>query len=132
MLKSAKTNFVLAIVFVAIGACSALDSNLTFVCQGSTETIHIQKGEISGREISNTRRFIAIKNRKIGNNECMLWNKGRVVCQSSAKSIQNMDDTLAYQLNIDRESGDTYEHIETPEMQRNFRGKCTPYNGPKI
>lgn len=112
--------------------CGVFEENITFVCQGTTETVYLKDGEVSSREISNTRRFIAIKDRKIGNNECMFWSKGRIVCQSSAKSIQHMGESLAYQLNIDRESGETNEHTETANMQRNFRGKCSHYNGPKL
>lgn len=130
--QSAKRVLLLVVALITLGGCSAFDDNVTFVCQGTTETIYVKEGAVSSREVSNTRRFIAIKKRKVGNNECMFWNKGRIVCQSSAKSIQNMDETLTYQLVIDQETGETSEHVETTEMQRNFRGRCARYNGPKI
>ena len=125
----------LAICFLAalIGTgCGAFEENITFVCQGSTENIYLQDGEVKSREVSHTRRFIAIKDRKAGNNECMFWSKGRIVCQSTAKSIQNMDEGLAYQLNIDRESGETSEYTESLGVHRKFRGKCTRYKGPNL
>ena len=112
--------------------CGAFEDNVTFVCQGTTETVYLKDGEVLSRELSNTRRFIAIKDRKIGNNECMFWSKGRIVCQPSPKSMQHVEDELAYQLHIDRESGEVSEHTESAEMQRNFLGKCSRYKGPKL
>lgn len=112
--------------------CGAFEGDVTFVCQGTTETIYLKEGDVTSREVSNTRRFISIKDRKVGRNECMFWNKGRIVCQSSAKAIQHTGEGLAYQLIIDRESGETTEHVESTDLQRSFRGKCTHYKGPKL
>lgn len=127
--RSLATCFIAALVGTG---CGAFEENVTFVCQGSTESIYLQDGEVKSREVSNTRRFIAIKERKVGNNECMFWSKGRIVCQSTAKSIQNMDEGLTYQLNIDRESGETSEYTESQGVHRKFRGKCTRYKGPNL
>ena len=128
-----KRSLVTCCVIALIGTgCGAFEENMTFVCQGSTESIYLQDGEIASREISHARRFIAIKDRKVGNNECMFWSKGRIVCQSTARSIQTMDEGLVFQLNIDRETGETTEYTESPTIQRKFRGKCAIYKGPNL
>lgn len=127
-----KTSLTISLGAILVTGCGAFEDNVTFVCKGSTETVYFKDGDISSREVSNTRRFIAIKDRKVGNNECMFWNKGRIVCQSSAKSIQHMGEGLSYQLIVDQESGEATEHTESADVQRDFRGKCTRYKGPKI
>lgn len=125
-------NFTFACVTASsLIACGAFEDNLSYLCEGTSETLNLEEGEVVSREVSHTRRFISIKNRKIGNSDCLFWSDGLVLCQSSAKGLEHME-MPSYQLRVDRETGETIENTESASQRRVFRGKCMPYKGPRL
>jgi hypothetical protein len=119
-------------VSVFLTACDAFEDNLAFVCQGKTEVSRVENDEVVMSETTNARKFLSIKNRKIGTNECLTWAKDKIICQSAEKSLSMSTDVPVYTLMINREAGTVNESTETASGHTIFKGDCIPYKGPRL
>ena len=127
-----RSYFFVATLMLVLSACDVFEDNLSFVCEGTTETKTLADQEVVSTEMSQTRKFIVIRNRKIGNNECPNWSKSTIQCQSVDQSHSLSETSKAYMLTLDRSSGEITETSDTPNGYTVFTGKCAPYKGPKL
>ena len=127
-----RSHFFVVALCLALSACDAFEENLSFVCEGTTETKILTNQEVVSSESSQTRKFIVIRNRKIGNNECPTWSKSLIQCQSIDQSHSLSESSHAYTLTLDRASGEVNETSDTADGYTVFTGKCAPFKGPKL
>ena len=122
---------VVALCFV-LSACDAFEGDLSYVCEGTTETRVLANQEIVSSDSSRTRKFIVIRDRKIGKNECPTWSQSSIQCQSVDQSHSLSESARAYMLTLDRATGEVTETSDTADGYTIFTGKCMTYKGPKL
>lgn len=117
---------------VVLSACDAFEDNLSYVCEGSTETRVLANQEVVSSETSRTRKFIVIRDRKIGKSECPTWSQSTIQCQSVDQSQSLSETARAYMLTLDRATGEVTETSDTADGYAIFTGKCMTYKGPNL
>lgn len=109
-------------------ACSSEEIGATYLCDGTEEVIKLENGQGVEKITRYHRMILPIRNKMFGDNECVIFNKSEIKCQS--KTVNNTDTGEPdYWIQIDRTSGTVNEKHETATERSFFSGKCVNYRG---